>query len=325
MSKPRGVEAKLSRLQALRKELGASQAVDELRTALADRSNLVVAEAAAIIGDAKIADLAAELTAAFDRLMENPTETDKLCRGKFAIAQALDKIEFDEPEVFLRGIRHVQMEPAWPKAEDSAAPLRGQCAFALVRLGFRDVLLLLADLLADPEKAARVAAAQALGATGAVAAVPLLRFKVRGGDPEPAVIAECFTALIALDHADSIPFVAGFLDDGDDALQEAAAFALGESRRPAALAHLTKFCEQAPPGPLQEVGYLALGMLRLPAATEFLLNAVAKEEPSSAKAALAGLAIQRHNPDIRERTAAAVAKNGNAAVRSSFEKKFSAK
>src|SRR5262245_960794 len=303
MAKARGVEAKLIRLRTLRKEPGAPQAVEELRAALADSSNLVVAAAAEVIGEHKLTDLAADLTAAFDRLMENPSDSDKSCRGKFAIVQALDKINYDEPDVFLRGIRHVQMDPAWPKAEDVAASLRGQCAFALVRLGYRGVLLLLADLLADPEKAARAAAVQALGATGAVAAIPLLRYKVRVGDEDPPVISDCFTALIGLDPAECIPFVAEFLEEGDETVQEAAALALGESRRPAALEPLNRYCEATQSGPLQEIAYLSMGMLRLPAATEFLLNAIAQGEPNAAKAALAGLAIQRHNPDIRERAA----------------------
>ncbi len=126
-----------------------------------------------------------------------------------------------------------------------------------MRLNYRDVLLLLVDLLADEEKPARVAAAQALGATGAAAAIPLLRFKVHAGDSEPEVIAECFNALIGMAPADSIPFVAGFLtppprQKGDDAIQEAATLALGESRRPEALAPLKDFCEKPSPAPCRK-------------------------------------------------------------------------
>ncbi len=111
MTKPRGVEAKLLRLRELRKEPGAVGAVEELRRALGDRSNLVVAEAASLVGEAKIAELAPELAAAFERFMAEPAESDKLCRAKIAIAEALDKIEYQRPQVFLRGIRHVQKEP----------------------------------------------------------------------------------------------------------------------------------------------------------------------------------------------------------------------
>jgi hypothetical protein len=45
----------------------------------------------------------------------------------------LNKIEYDKEEVFLSGIRFVQMEPRWGGEEDAAAQLRGSAAFGLVR------------------------------------------------------------------------------------------------------------------------------------------------------------------------------------------------
>src|SRR5262245_25073540 len=325
MPKPRGVEAKLSRLRALKTKPDLAAAADELRQALADKSNLVIAGAAAVVGERKGDDLAAELVAAFDRLMIEPEESDKLCRGKIAIAEALDKLEYPKADVFLRGIRHMQFEPVWGGSEDSAAPLRGRSAFALVRIGHPGLLLLLADLLADEHRTARSAAVQALGATGAVAAIPLLRYKVRSGDEDPTVISDCFTALIGLDPAESIPFVAQFLEGGDEPTQEAAAFALGEARRPEAFAPLRKFCENVRPGALQEAAFLALSMLRLPTAIDFLVSLVAAPDPSSARAALAALAIHRHNPAVHERVLATVSQTGNESLRTWFDKKFGAK
>src|SRR5207245_397051 len=104
-------------------------------------------------------------------------------------------------DIFLRGIKYEQKEWRWgeSKPEDTAAELRGQCAFALVRLGHKDILVLLADLLADEEKEARAAAAQALAANANLAAIPLLRFKLRIRDTESDVMQECFAALIKLD------------------------------------------------------------------------------------------------------------------------------
>src|SRR5439155_23552072 len=80
MGKSRGAEAKLARLRSLRKESVCPAIVAELRKFLGDSSNLVAAEAAAIIGDANLADLAPEMTAAFDRFMVDPGVADKLCR-----------------------------------------------------------------------------------------------------------------------------------------------------------------------------------------------------------------------------------------------------
>src|SRR5260370_1878104 len=216
MAKARGVEAKLARLHSLRKELISPEIVAELRKLLGDASNFVVADAAAYIGEANLADLAPELVAAFDRFMIDAEETDKLCRAKIALIEALNKIDYDRPEVFLRGIHHVQHEPTWGGSQDTAGHLRGTAAFGLVRLGYRGVLSLLADLLADPEKVARVAAIQALEGAGSMAAIPLLRFKARVGDKHPDVTYECLAALLKLEP-ESIEFVAEFLEGGDEA------------------------------------------------------------------------------------------------------------
>ncbi len=63
----------------------------------------------------------------------------------------------------------------------------------------------------------------------------MLRLKVQIGDAEPQVIGECFGALLAIAAEYSLPFVAAYLHGKDEELQEYAALALGESRRPEAL------------------------------------------------------------------------------------------
>src|SRR5260221_11992139 len=164
MAKARGVDAKLNRLRAIRDEAVGPAIVAELRDALGDKSNLLVAAAAKIVGERMLTDLGPELVAAFQRFLIDPAETDKLCRAKIAIVDALNRIEFDAEEVFRTGLRFVQPEPRWGGSDDAAGPLRANSAFALVRLNPRDLVVLLADLLADPEKVARSAAALALGA-----------------------------------------------------------------------------------------------------------------------------------------------------------------
>jgi HEAT repeat protein len=193
------VDAKLTQLRALRDAPVSESLIAQLRDLVADKSNLVVAEAAEVVGERMLTDLGPDLVAAFRRFLVDPAETDKLCRAKIAITDALNTIEHDAEAEFRVGLRHVQLEPAWGGPEDTAAPLRGAAAFALVRLRPRDLMVLLADLLADKEKVARAAAAKALGASGSAAAVPLLRFKARVGDKEPEVIGECLTALVAAD------------------------------------------------------------------------------------------------------------------------------
>jgi HEAT repeat protein len=323
MAKARSVDAKLTRLRALRNEPDSPAARAELRDALGDKSNFVSAAAAEIVGERQLTDLAPDLVAAFHRFLVEPAETDKICRAKIALTEALNRIEYDEEDVFRLGLRHVQPEPRWGGADDTAAPLRGAAAFALVRLNPRDLMLLLADLLADPEKVARSAAVRALGGSGALAAIPLLRFKARGGDEEPEVAGECLAALMTADPDESVPFVGQFLASPTGEVAEAAALALAESRRPDALTLLQAHWPKADDESLRRVLLLAVAITRLPAGLDFLLDVLAAGDPDTASAAVSALAIHRHNPAIRERVAAVVAGKG-AAARKQFEKEFRA-
>jgi HEAT repeat protein len=237
----RSLEAKLARLRQLRDEPASPQLAQELRSALADGSNLVVAAAAEAVGQAGLLDLAPDLVAAFDRFLVDPVRTDKLCSAKTALALALDRLEYPHAAVFLRGIRHVQPEPAWGGSRDTAAPLRATCAFALARIDARGVLPLLVDLLTDPEKVARVGAAQALAYCGSEAAGLLLRLKARVGDKDPEVVAECLRGVLQLSAQEGVSFVAGFLRSADEAIAESAVLALGDSRRPEAFDALKAF------------------------------------------------------------------------------------
>lgn len=323
MGKARGVDAKLARMRGLRAETVTPQLLGQLREALADKSNFVAAAAAEIVGERSLTDLVPDLTAAFHRFLEDAEETDKTCRAKIAIVEALHKLDADEEEVYRIAVKHRQPEPAWGGSEDTAAPLRATAAFALVRMGPPDLMVLLADLLADSEKVARSAAAKALGAAGALAAIPLLRFKARIGDEEPEVVVECLSGLISADPAESFDFVSGFLA-ADEEVAEGAALALGESRRPEALAILQKHWPRARRDEsLGNVVLLAIAITRLPAAVDFLLGVLTNESEPAASAALSALAIHRHNPAIRDRVAAAVAKKGPG-LRKTFEKEFRA-
>src|SRR5258706_1143631 len=124
MAKSRGIDAKLNRLRALRREPATDAHVAELRQALGDASNLVAEAAASIVGERAVSELSADLVAAFDRFMMDPIETDPRCRAKIAIALALNKIDYQHEDVFLRGISHFQ-EAGRPGEDDPAAQLRG--------------------------------------------------------------------------------------------------------------------------------------------------------------------------------------------------------
>jgi HEAT repeat protein len=322
MARTRSTDGKLAKLRLLRNVPRSSSLLRDLQIALADSSNLVVAEAATIIGEGRFTELGSDLVTAFERFLDDPIKTDKLCRAKIAIAEALNQIGHVEEEVFWRGARHVQPEPVWGGSQDTAAPLRVSCAFALVRLRAAGIMPFLVDLLNDPEKPARTGAAQALVYAATEAAGLLLRLKARVGDPDPEVISECFDGLVKLSPAEGVAFVEEFLGASDEAIQEAAVLALGNSRRREALAILQRYAANQADTRMQETVFLAVSLLRLPEATEYLLAQVATGEDAQARAAVAALALHHYDDRIRERTTAAVAQRGQATLTAFFQKRF---
>jgi HEAT repeat protein len=323
MAKPRSLEGKLAQLRLLRSAPPTPQRVQELRTALGDASNLVVAEAAEIAGEGRLGELAPDLAAAFDRFLDNPVKRDPLCRAKYAIAEALNKLEFSDEDFFWRGARYVQLEPVWGGSKDTAVPLRVACAFGLVRMRAFGLLPFLVDLLCDPEKPARIGAAQALAYSETDAAYLVLRLKARLGDPEPEVVSECFNGVMHLKPKEGVSFVAEFLHAHDEAVNEAAILALGDSRRREAFEFLKTYWETSSDPRLQEIVLMALSLLRLAPAVDFLLTLVAKENHAVAAAALSALALHRYDERLRER--AALAASGKAALLAHFEKCFRVK
>ena len=123
-------------------------------------------------------------------------------------------------------------------------------------------------------------------------------------------------------QAESIPFVAQFLNSSDDEVAEGAALALSESRRPEALEILKKHWPKARRGAIQNVLLLAIAITRLPAAVDFLMEVLAEKNEATAAAALTALAIHKHNPAIRERISAVIEKKGVAELRQRFAKEF---
>ena len=100
-------------------------ALPQLRKALKDRSNYVVAKAAAIAGERQFHSLEPDLLAAFERFMSDPAKSDPQCWAKNALAKALKDLSLNDPAVFFRGIAHFQLEGTWGGNVDTAATLRG--------------------------------------------------------------------------------------------------------------------------------------------------------------------------------------------------------
>src|SRR4051794_40643374 len=81
----------------------------ELQKSLKDKSNLIVAKAAEQMAIRNLAGCAADLTAAYHRMLDG----DKGCFAKTAIIKALYELGIVNEDLYLQSIRHTQPEPTW--------------------------------------------------------------------------------------------------------------------------------------------------------------------------------------------------------------------
>lgn len=299
----RKVEQEIERLNLLR-DAPEREAVPALAKALADRVNLMVAKAAKIAGERKLGALVPNLLRAFDRLFEN----DPQCWGKNAIAQALVDLEYRESAPYVRGVRHIQMEPVWGGRQDTATTLRGICALALASgtdLPREDTLRLLVDALADKSDPVRAEAVRAVAQMGGAEGALLLRLKARVGDKELPVAGQTFDSLLALEAETAVVFVAGFLKEADEGIRAEAALSLGSSRLPGAVTALRAAWEEDKDPDLRLAVLRGLAVSRQPEALEFLLELVKDGRMRDACAAIEALSVDRESETIRERLEAA--------------------
>jgi HEAT repeat protein len=185
-----------------------------------------------------------------------------------------------------------------------------------------EALLECVTLLVDSEVPARSGAVRALGETGKSEAMLLLRFKALVGDKDDEVMGECFGALLRLAPAQSLEFVAEFMESSGDDVAERAALALGESRVAAAFPLLREALEQTVRPTLRRTLLLAIAMLRLDEAVEFLLARLAEDPEQSAAGALAALALYTRDETLRQRIEAIVDGRKSAALRAVLEREF---
>ena len=308
----RRIEEEVERLSRLR-EAPVSEALPALQKALADRVNLVVAKAAKIAADMRLAALLPDLLRAFGRLFEKPVERDPQCWGKNALVKALVSLEHRQAAPYLRGIRHIQMEPVWGGEEDTAATLRGACALALPACGDLarpETLRQLVDALADRALPVRSDALRAIAQMEGDEAILLLRLKARLGDPEPEIVGQAFDYLFQLEREQALPFAAEFLQPKLGAVAEEAALALGSSRLEGAVPLLEHALGRERDPDFRRVLLRSLSATRHPAALEFLLNMLRGGREADALAALEALAIHRDSAEIRRQVEQAAGQRG---------------
>ena len=308
-------------LRDLRARPDSADAVATLRQVLERDVCFAVAKAAALIAERELEVLGPDLAKAFPRFLRGLPKSDPGCEAKLALAHALRQVGHHDTVPLLLGLRHVQREPVFGGSVDTAGPLRAECAAGLMSLRHPDALLMLADLLADPEPAARAGAARALSAWGARDGAALLRLRVLAGEEDARVLGECLDALLHLDPTGALPFVAHLLDSAPERA-EAAALALGASRLPEAFGNLRDWLERTADSTLRRTALLAVATLRREEALAWLLSLVREADLRQAGDALAALALHRADDALRTRVASEVERRGEPRLRALFADRF---
>ena len=315
------VERRLAELDDLPADRAAR--AQPLADALAHGHYRVAAKAARLTGDALLYDLVPALLAAYRRFLDKPVKSDPNCYAKKAIARALVALDCEDVEFFLAGLALRQMEPVWGGTADTAADVRGTCALGLVATGYPRALVAIAELLYDPEPDARIGAVRAAANGTPREAELLLRSKVLAGDDEPAIIGECFSALMSIEPEGSLAFVAQWVAKPGDVLRELAALALGESRVPAALEVLKGvWTEPVVADDLRFVLVRAAAAHRSEAAFDWLLSIAADARALVAACVIESLEPYKNNAQLTERLGAVLAARHDRELSEVFEKRW---
>jgi HEAT repeat protein len=277
------LEQQLAALDALRNQPVTPATTVALRKAIGDRNNYLSGKAASAAAALGIREVVPDLLTAFERFLRDPVKTDPQCWGKNGILQALADLGHDEPEPFLRGLRHVQMEPVWGGQTDTAGPLRARSAQALI--GCRSItdaqlLAYLLEALVDADKTVRAEAARAIGRIDRHEAALLLRLRALTGDDEPEVVGACLSGVLSIEGDQGIDFVVRFLDREDDTASEAA-LSLGMTRSPRAFEILRQRWEQSH----NAILLTAMALTRLPEAFALLTSIAASGRVGESDAA----------------------------------------
>jgi len=322
MKRRDAIEEALNALSELRHRPDSESLAGELRSFLESKSNLVIAKAAKTAGELRVSDLTEDLAAAFHRLMANPAKLDKGCAAVTAIVGALYAMDYESPDVYRRGVRHVQLEASFGPPVDAAAQLRSDCALGLVGTRHPDALFEVVRLLVDKEPRVRTGAARALGTVVGETPELLLALKVLTGDADSDVLAECFSGLLASGAERSLTFVASYLDDADEAIVEAAVLALGASRLPRAIEALKDKWNRTVQSPLRKTLLLAFATARQDSALGFLLSLVAAADARVALEAILALRTCRNDERVRKSLEEAVRQRGDGRLTEAFRAEF---
>jgi len=311
------LDEELARLQAIYRAPITDAAVETLRRALKGSQATLAALAAEIAGLRRIHDLEQDMVRAFNRFMTNP---DKGCQAKTAIAEVLQRLDHVGDEVYLRGIRHMQMEPVFGGKKDMADDLRASCAVALTNMRHPQAPFELTRLLVDPEINPRRTAVKSLvhlGTEGAEMVIALV------GDTEPTVMGECFSALLSISPATLMRFVGDFLESTSPEVAEQAALALGQSHEAEAFEILRESWETNVAPDFRRMLIVPISLLRRDDAFDFLIEVIGSSGPKLASEAATALAVYADDRS-RRKVRDAVKRRDDPAVTAAFTREFGA-
>lgn len=321
----RSFEKQLAEVDALRRE-PSSLVVAPLRKFLQNRNNYVVTKAAEAIREQALKELSPDLLIAFDRFLDDAVKTDPQCWAKNAIAKALAQFGHDDPEIFLKGLRHHQYEPVWGGQSDTAGTLRGTCALALVQcVGLNEAVLLstLLEAFADTEKTVRAEAARAIAQVGSTSALLLLKERALigvVGEDDAEMLGYCYAGILEIEGSAAIPFIARFLERSGGESAEAA-LALGQMRSAQAFEALHKRWKIEDDPWLRGVLLSAVALTRQEEALQLLLKLI-EDDTRHAEDAIEALARAHLSPEVREQTRTAVLGTGNERLLRRFRESF---
>ena len=282
MAPTRGFDAELAQLEALR-TADPSTTLEPIRKALTHRNNFIVAKAAKLAAAHNHRALADEIAAPFSRFLADGAKSDPQCWAKNAIVETLAAFEYQEPEIFLTGMKYIQLEPTWGGPSDTAGTLRGYCAVALVQcrsLSNTQVLTHLTPLFADKQLSVRVNAARAVEQIGTDASALLLRLRAELASDEPELLGACYSGVLRLEGPGVIPWAAKFLTnpnprDPPDAASAEAAFAIAETRAEAAATLLIATHKRTRDPDFRGTLLAALALTRQEKAIDYLFDEIA--------------------------------------------------
>lgn len=312
--KSQRVEVLVERIDAVHLNPTTPEAEQLIREALSSKHWMAVEHAAHVIAQHSLAQYAQELLAVWQHFVGAGIKADPGCRAKESALLALDTLEWFDPDPFLAAVRHVQLEPGYGGATDTAGGVRQRGLFGLLRQHHSQALLYAGELLADPLVDVRVGAADALYQYAGRTGTGLLTQRLHLGD-DPRVLLACATGLIEHEPDYALVLCERWLKGADAERRETAALALGQSKSDEAGDVLIQWSRSAEHGLDRELMLRALSLHRGARARGYVLELVASDNPVEARAAVKALAEHRYDAQLCQRVQEAAATNPDPAIR----------